>query len=422
MSADLLRNLSLLVPLAALLAVVAAQRSRVLPRAERAVTAAFLAAVLTFTGVLAVEAATSWWTFAPGPTSYAGIPLETVLGWAIAWGALPALVGGPLLAWLAGLAWLDLLLMPRLEPLVVLGPGWWAGEALLLGAVALPALLLGRATRLGTTLGLRASLQVVVFGTLLCWVVPDLAFAHDSGSWSQLLDQGLIVRTGLLAAALAVAVPGLAAVAELARVGRGTPFPWDPPERLVTTGPYAYVANPMQLSAVGLLVVLGLGTGSVVLVGGAGIAVVFCVVLAERHERAVLGARWPGHAAYRSEVRNWLPRWRPYAGAPATLWVSDECGLCRAVGHAVGRLASDCLELRAAEDAGVRLTRMRWVGPVDPVDRGLAAFARGLECGVLATAWLGWLIRLPVVLPALQAVADACGLGPRSVRQREETR
>ena len=62
------------------------------------------------------------------------------------------------------------------------------------------------------------------------------------------------------------ALLGLAAVQEFAVRGSGTPVPFDPPKRLVTTGPYAYVRNPMQLSAA--LVMLGWGAILGQLVGG----------------------------------------------------------------------------------------------------------------------------------------------------------
>ncbi|KRE62124.1 methyltransferase [Nostocoides sp. Soil756] len=424
MSASLLRNLSLLLPLLAVAGAALARHHRgdLRPR----VAGAVLATLLAWTGVVLVEAATGWWSFAPGPTTVLGLPFETGLGWALAWGALPALAGGrPVLWWLA-LAWADLLLVPRMAPLVELGPHWLVGEGLLLVAVAAPALALGHATVHRRRLGLRVALQGVVFTGLVGGVAPTLALAHDGLGWADVVDHPLPVRVALLVAAVLVGVPTLAAVAELWRVGGGTPFPWDPPERLVTTGPYAYLHNPMQVGAVLLLLLLAAAAASPTLALGVVVAVVFSEAVAERHERMVLGARWPGHAAYRAAVRGWLPRRRPYAADPATLWVSQSCGLCRSTGDAVRLLAPRGVALRPAEEAPVTLTRMRFsiVGePAGPVagggagveERGVAALGRALERVSLPWAWLGWLVRLPLVDRGVQAVADACGLGPRDL-------
>ncbi len=423
---DLLRNLTLAVPLLAVLAaglvlVLLDRRDPAGPRRLDARTGAavFLATAYAWCGVLAVHALPAtggWWAFSVTPTTVLGLPVETSLGWALAWGALPALVGGRTWLWLGGLAWIDALLMPRLAPLVVLEPGWWRGEVVLLLVVAAPALLLARATRERRWLGVRTGLQVVLFTALVVWLLPTLVLARTGGQWAALLDHGAVVRSLLLMTAVVAGVPALAAVVELARVGHGTPFPWDPPDRLVTTGPYAYVANPMQLGACALLVVLAAGTRSWGLLLAAAGAAVFSTVLAERHEQATMARRWPDHAAYRRAVRSWVPRWRPHVPSPADLWLDETCGVCRATADAVGRLGPVGLRVHPASKAGVRLTRARWLLPLesDPVlDRGVAALARAAEQTCLPWAWCGWAVRLPVVVQLLGVVADACGLGPR---------
>ena len=415
--ADLLRNLSLAVPVLAVVAALALARHRgdLDPRTGGA---AFLATAYAWCGVLVVEAATDLWRFAPSPTDFVGLPLETSLGWALVWGALPALVGGRAWWWVAGFAWVDLTVLPRLDPLVVLGPHWGWGEALLLALVAPPAVVLALTTRDRTHLAVRVGLQVLTFTALVLWVLPTLVLGRTGGRWASLVEHGPAARTALLVAAVVLAVPAASAVVELARVGGGTPFPWDPPDRLVTTGPYAFWANPMQVGATGLLLLLALGTGSWWLLLAGLTAVVFSVVLAERHEQATMARRWSDHAAYRVAVRSWVPRWRAHVAGPTTLWVDQSCGLCRATGAAVLRRAPTGLSVRDAADAVVPLTRMRWVLPGDVapvVERGVPALARALEQTILPWAWCGWAVRLPVVSHLVTGVADACGLGPRAV-------
>ncbi|MGN0063721.1 MAG: methyltransferase family protein [Nocardioides sp.] len=416
LDADVQRNLVLGV---ALLAVGAAAVVRHLRTGLAGyVPAASLATLWAWLAVVAVEEVQTWWEFADAPTSFAGMPLEVSWGWALLWGALPVLAGGSRWLWLAGIAWVDAATMPLLTPLVRLEDGWLYGEVLLLVTAAAPALLLGYATTARRFLIARVLLQMTLFTGLFTWLVPTVTMRLDGVGWADVVDHSYPVRSLLLTVTVLLGVPVLAAVAELAAAG-GTPYPWDPPERLVTTGPYAYLANPMQLGMSGLLLVLSLAAGSPRLGLAAAFAVLFSVVLAERHEHATLTARWPGYADYRRHVRNWWPRWRPYATAPATLWVSETCTLCDATGVALDGLGHTGLERRAAEGAPVPLTRMRWQAPEAAgagTDDGVAAFARALEHTTVPWAWLGWCVRLPGVRQVLQLVADACGLGPRDLR------
>lgn len=410
-SPDLVRNLVLAVALVATAGAATWRASR--GDLAGRTPAVALATLAVWVAVLAVEQATDLWTFREAPTTVAGMPLEVSLGWALLWGAVPTLLGGPLWAWLVGFAWVDVVAMPLLTPLVTLDDGWLVGEALLLVAAAAPGLVLGRATVERRWLPARVVLQAALFTGLFGWLLPHLALEVDGLAWGDVVDHPYLVRSALLTAAVLLGVPALAAVVELARAG-GTPFPWDPPSRLVTTGPYAYLANPMQLGAAGLLGLLALAAGSVTLAVGTAFCVAFSVVLAERHERATLTDRWPAYGTYRRHVRAWWPRWRPYVPTPATLWVSDTCPLCAATGAMVETLEPTGLVRRAAEGAPEPLRRMRWDDGTS-TSSGVAAFARALEHSTLPLAWLGWWMRLPGVDRVLQLVGDAVGLGPRTL-------
>lgn len=93
------------------------------------------------------------------------------------------------------------------------------------------------------------------------------------------------------------------------RVGQGTPSPAFPPQRLVTTGPYACVRNPMNWGE--LLVFLGLAGwfGSPLLGGYAVLGWIafhtFIVAWEEPRLSREFGADF---TRYRETVRRWLPK------------------------------------------------------------------------------------------------------------------
>ncbi len=97
------------------------------------------------------------------------------------------------------------------------------------------------------------------------------------------------------------------------RRGRGTLAPWDPPERLVTAGPYRFVRNPMITGVVTALAGEALLFESVPLVAWAlvffaGSALYFPLV-----EEPGL-RRWFGeaYARYCAHVPRWIPRLKPW--------------------------------------------------------------------------------------------------------------
>jgi hypothetical protein len=229
------------------------------------------------------------------------------------------------------------------------------------------------------------------------------------------------------------ALPGLSAVQEFVRRGGGTPVPLDPPRRLVTTGIYAYVANPIQLSAALTLLAWGVLLRSWWIVGASAMTVIYGVGFADWVEDRELAERF-GNAwrHYRRHVRTWWPRWRPYiapadAGAPGTgeaiLYVAFSCGKCSEVGTWLQRRRPHGLSIVPAEHHPSRdLRRMTYVPRDSPSEAGrdedgIAALARALEHIDLSWALVGMFMRLPLIRPCVQLIVDLSGGGPQRIER-----
>jgi len=107
-------------------------------------------------------------------------------------------------------------------------------------------------------------------------------------------------------------VPLLESITRFVRLGRGTLMPGVPTERLVVSGLYRYVRNPMY---VGDLIVL---LGEAVLfrsywaaIYAAFIWEVFNAFVRKYEEPTLLRRHGREYEDYCKRVRRWWPRWRP---------------------------------------------------------------------------------------------------------------
>jgi len=364
---------------------------------------------------LAARSLGLWSYHAEGP-ALAGMPLALYFGWIIAWGWLV-----PLAVVAAGKRWpvvliafiaLDLGLMPQLQPVVALSSHWWLADLVLFAGLLAPGLLLCLWTFRRTHLEGRVALLVGCFSGMLLGL-PMLASAEaEAGVLRRLLDEPL----WLLAAAV-LAMPGLAAMRDLARTGGGTPVPLDPPVRLVTHGVYGYVANPMQCSMTSLLLLESWYLGSFWPLVVAGLGVVYSEGFARWSESRDMDSRFgPVWKDYRAGVRAWIPRWRPAAMDGCELWVDLDCGPCKSVADWFRRRHPTGLTIRHAREwSGVPLRRITWRHPLSGrCEAGVGAISMALQHLVLPWALAGLVLGMPGLKWLIQCSLDAAGLGPRA--------
>jgi protein-S-isoprenylcysteine O-methyltransferase Ste14 len=210
-----------------------------------------------------------WWAYEAEGGLFLGFPVDLYLGWVTTWGALPALVS---LVWprvalwqvVVGAIGLDVLAMPLASSVLRLSETWLLGEAVGVALCLVPAQLLARWTAAATHLAARATLQAVCFSLFFLGLLTSviLEATGQSAAWQALLARPAWQLGGAVQVLALPAALGLSAAQEFATRGGGTPLPYDPPSKLVTSGPYAYVANPMQLAMALLFICWGLLLGS----------------------------------------------------------------------------------------------------------------------------------------------------------------
>ena len=382
--------------------------------------AVYLATLWTLPSLVAVHVLArsfGWWAFQFEGAGLFGMPVDLLFGWALLWGALPALllIRVPLPLSIALMIALDLVLMPLCAPVLQLGSHWLIGELVAAAIVLLPAQLLARWTARDAHLGGRVLLQVVLFTGLVLTGIPVLILALTNGEWNIALPP--VGQHALLQLAIVAAIVGLSAVQEFAERGRGTPFPYDPPKTLVRSGIYAYVRNPMQLSCSVLLALMAMATMNGWLAMGALISVAYGAGFAAWDEGSDLRERFDAAAErYAATVRNWIPSWRPRIEEPSTIYLAMGCDPCSEIAAWLqSRKPRQLRFVPAEEHPTTDLDRVRYAGADGHVEEGIAAIARALEHIHLAWAVVGFAMRLPGARQILQTIVDATGGGRRLI-------
>jgi protein-S-isoprenylcysteine O-methyltransferase Ste14 len=241
-----------------------------------------------------------------------------------------------------------------------------------------------------------------------------LLFEVTGGDWTTLRNRRLTTWVAFITLFSPFGITALSALQEFVERGRGTPVPHDPPERLVTTGPYAYIRNPMQMSMTVLLVGFGGLAGSWSIAAASLGAFAFSVGYARVFETGSLATQFGDEwRRYQADVPLFIPRWKPYLTQSATLWVSEDCNQCTQTGRFLMSLGPGSLVREPAEHRPELPTRLTVDNAGGDAWSGMVGIGRVFERVNLAWALLGWMMRLPVFAWFFQLIADASGAGPR---------
>lgn len=279
-----------------------------------------------------------YWVYRLMPLSLGGVPLDLHVNWALIWGFFlvwlysrlrrywrgPGFIVIYLSGWTTLTLAFDAAMAPYLLFLSRVSSVWWLVDTVFLFIVQ------------GVTLWVYHSIlypsQRAVWRQWSCRVrsvlyVGSLAYvfyAYLPGVVLNLTDGWAVSPLWhlndwrvLAVAMLPPLLIGTWATLSFTDAGSGTPLPFDPPHRLVTTGPYAFVRNPMQIAGMMLAVLLVLYYPTpfmLLYVVDMGLTLSVLINLYEHGEMEQ--AFGDAYRHYASHVRNWLPRRSAYV-APA---------------------------------------------------------------------------------------------------------
>jgi protein-S-isoprenylcysteine O-methyltransferase Ste14 len=145
-----------------------------------------------------------------------------------------------------------------------------------------------------------------VVAGLVPWLLTGWQFTPMPAWWELLRVLGLALIVGGL-------VVLLRAFARFALEGQGTPAPFAPTEKLIVTGEYRYVRNPMYVAVLAMIAGQALLFGSASLVVHVLLVWLAVAVFVRFYEEPTLTRQYGRqYLEYRAAVPAWLPRLRPW--------------------------------------------------------------------------------------------------------------
>lgn len=159
----------------------------------------------------------------------------------------------------------------------------------------------------------KTSVQIAVVWTIILGILPylitlledKLGIARLSFAYQRPLSAVLFVLVSLI---------GVTSAVIMCRIGLGTPLPLDHATKLVISGPYAFVRNPMAVSGIlqGLAVALFLGSPLVVIYALMGSAI-WQLIFRPLEEDDMAERFGEEFHDYRENVKCWIPRTKRFS-------------------------------------------------------------------------------------------------------------
>ena len=152
---------------------------------------------------------------------------------------------------------------------------------------------------------IKTLIQIVCIWTLALVAIPYLILA----TWAsfQLPEFGIQQIVGIVSFVF-FSLLGLTSAYHIVRDGAGTPLPLDQTNRLVTSGPYRFVRNPMAVAGIGQAISIALYFQSTPLFIYALLgALVWHIAVRPLEEQDMMRRFGPSYEEYRRRVPCWIP-------------------------------------------------------------------------------------------------------------------
>lgn len=151
--------------------------------------------------------------------------------------------------------------------------------------------------------------QTIAMWTIFLVIVPSGVYALERHfGWGIGWRPGALEWSIAAVVFVACAAMGFSAGFAMTKQGEGTPLPSACAKKLVTSGPYRFVRNPMALGGITQGIAVGLALGSPLVMVYGLIGGFWWELLARGSEERFLAQTFgQEYEAYRSRVRCWLP-------------------------------------------------------------------------------------------------------------------